>query len=373
MKVFERLVLRQLKSQTNSLLDPGQFAYRANRSVDDAVALGLHSIHSHLENSGTYARILFNDYSSAFNTILPLKLYTKLQDLSVDHNLCKWLLDFLTDRPQVVRIGLHELRSLTLNVGTPQGCVLSPSLYSLFTNDCVCSDSSNEMIKFADDATLEGMIKNEDETKYREEVKELEGWCSENNLELNVGKTKEVIVDMRKKDNITHEPLVINNQEVEQVDSFKFLGTIISSSLTWDAHCAALFSKAQQRLYFLRQLKKFRARQSILLQFYRATVESILTLSITVWYGNARCEDKLRLQSVINASEKVVGCTLPSLDSLYTQRTTKRARKIISDPTHPAHELFNLLPSGRRFRSIRARRERLRRSFFPSAVRLLNS
>ena len=191
-------------------------------------------------------------------------------------------------------------------------------------------------------------------------------------MELNVKKTKEIVIDMRK-NKIVHEPLVINNQEVELIDSFKFLGTTISSTLSWEEHCALTHRKAQQRLYFLRQLKKFRARQAILLQFYKATVESILTFSISVWYGNASVEDRLRLQKVISAAEKIVGCDLPSLESLYRQRTTKRAKKIASDSSHPAHSLFDPLPSGRRLRSIPARTERLRRSFFPSAVRLLNT
>ena len=63
-----RPVLRYLKSSTAGLLDPHQFAYQTNRSVDDAIALGLHYVMKHLEQPCTYARILFVDFSSAFNT-----------------------------------------------------------------------------------------------------------------------------------------------------------------------------------------------------------------------------------------------------------------------------------------------------------------
>ncbi len=69
MKWFERLVLAYLKASTGPLLDPLQLAYRANRSVDDAVNMGLHFILQHLDRPGTYVRILFVDFSSAFNTI----------------------------------------------------------------------------------------------------------------------------------------------------------------------------------------------------------------------------------------------------------------------------------------------------------------
>ncbi len=70
MKSFEKLVLAYLKDITGPLLDPLQFAYRANRSVDDAVNMGLHFILQHLDRPGTYVRtsvILFVDLSSAFN------------------------------------------------------------------------------------------------------------------------------------------------------------------------------------------------------------------------------------------------------------------------------------------------------------------
>ncbi len=83
MKSFERLVLAHLKDITGPLLDPLQFAYRANRSVDDAVNMGLHYILQHLDKPGTYARILFVDFSSAFNTIIPDTLQKKLTQLSV--------------------------------------------------------------------------------------------------------------------------------------------------------------------------------------------------------------------------------------------------------------------------------------------------
>ncbi len=73
-KSFEGLVLAHLKDITGTLLDPLQFAYRANRSVDDAVNMGLHYILQHLDKPGTYARILFVDFSPAFNTITPFRI-----------------------------------------------------------------------------------------------------------------------------------------------------------------------------------------------------------------------------------------------------------------------------------------------------------
>jgi len=68
---LSRLVVSHLKDITDPLLNPLQFAYRANRSADDAINVGLHHILKHLDTAGMYARILFVDFSSAFNTIVP--------------------------------------------------------------------------------------------------------------------------------------------------------------------------------------------------------------------------------------------------------------------------------------------------------------
>jgi hypothetical protein len=89
----------------------------------------------------------------------------------------------------VVRVGNNISTPLILNTVVPQGCVLSPLLYSLFTHDCVAMHASNSIIKFADDITVVGLIANNDETAYREEVRALGVWCQENNLTLNVNKT----------------------------------------------------------------------------------------------------------------------------------------------------------------------------------------
>ncbi|KAK7930368.1 hypothetical protein WMY93_006763 [Mugilogobius chulae] len=134
-KCLERLILKHIKARLPADLDPYQFAYRAHRSTEDAIITALHTVLQHLDQKGTYARLLFIDYSSAFNTIVPSRLIMKLLNLGLSSSLCMWIRDFLTKRPQAVRLGQHLSSTVTLSTGAPQGCVLSPLLYSLYTVD----------------------------------------------------------------------------------------------------------------------------------------------------------------------------------------------------------------------------------------------
>ncbi len=193
---------------------------------------------------------------------------------------CDWIQDFLTGRPQVVKMGQFTSNSITLNVGAPQGCVLSPLLYSLYTHNCLSSHSSTSIVKFADDTVVLGLISNNDETAYLDEV---ERFISLVPGELSLSerdKTKELIVD-----------------------------------------------------------------------FVRIVA----------------------LQRVVRLAERISGSALPSLQDIYLKRSKSRAVKIIKDSNPPGNRLFILLPSGKHFRSMMAKTERLRRSFFTQAIRLLNS
>ncbi len=170
MNVFETLLKNHICSSIPVTLDPLQFAYRPNRSTDDTISQVL----THIDcKNGNHVRLQFIDYSSAFNTIIPIKLAVKLTDLGLNSSLCDWILDFLIGRPQGVKVGQLTSNSITLNVGTPHGCVLSPLLYSLYTHECVPSHSSTSIVKFADDTVVLGLISNNDETVYLDEVERL--------------------------------------------------------------------------------------------------------------------------------------------------------------------------------------------------------
>ncbi len=174
----------------------------------------LHLALTHLENKDSYVRMLFIDFISAFNTIIPQLLINKLNLLGLNNSLCNWIVDFLTGRPQSVRVGHNTSSTTTLRTGAPQDCVLSPLLFTLLTHDCTAKFSSNHIIKFGDDTPVVGLISNNDETHYREEVAQLAERCGANNLSLNVGRTKEVVMDFRR-NSVDHPPPPIDHKQLD--------------------------------------------------------------------------------------------------------------------------------------------------------------
>ncbi len=106
---------------------------------------------------------------------------------------------------------------------------------------------------------------------------------------------------------------MISGTPVERVSSFKYLGVNISEDLTWTTHIQTQVKKARQRLYHLRQLRKFRVSPAILKTFYSGAIESVLTQCISVWYGNSSNQDCKALQRVVRLAERISGSTLPSL------------------------------------------------------------
>ena len=186
-------------SQERNRCTPGplQFAYRTHPGIEDAVLVLLHHLHQHLDRPNTYAQVLFVDFSSAFNTIQPHLMTQKLHHMNVSPKLVLWVHDFLTNRNQYVKIGNITYIVSTTSTGAPQGCVISLILFALYTSDCkpIRENRNYILVKYADDKCLTGLITNNIETAR---------WCSVNYLEHNTKKTKENVVDFRKKNKHHH-------------------------------------------------------------------------------------------------------------------------------------------------------------------------
>src|SRR4029434_10799026 len=119
---------------------------------------------------------MFFDFSSAFNTIQPLLLREKLERMGVDPFFTSWITDYLTGRPQFVRLGSCASDIVVSSTGAPQGTVLAPFLFTLYTSDFIYNSESCHVQKFSDDSAVVGCIRDGQEGEYRSLVDNFVQW-----------------------------------------------------------------------------------------------------------------------------------------------------------------------------------------------------
>ncbi|KAJ8050478.1 hypothetical protein HOLleu_03698 [Holothuria leucospilota] len=220
-------------------------------------------------------------------------------------------------------MGDFESDQCVISTGAPQGCVLSPVLFCLYTNDCQQLSDKCNIIKYADDTVLTGFIYGNDGSAYISEVQHFVGWCKKNSLVLNVDKTKEAVFDFRKGNN-THDHVIINGKAVERVENYKYLGTYIDNILNWNVHTKFVKDKDCQRLYFLRKLKQCKVDVTIMKLFYQSVIQSVLTFSIICFFGSMPKKHRDELERVRKSAERCIGSSLPSLSLIYEKCLIKK-------------------------------------------------
>ncbi len=229
---------------------------------------------------------------------MPDLLSDKVTQLSVSSSIFQWISSFLTDRQQLVRLCKLISRTLTISTGDPQGCVLSPLFLSLYTIDCTSKDPCVKLLKFADNTTVIGLIKDGDESAYRQEVEQLAvRWCL-NNLELNTLKTVEMIVDFRRNPPAAPPLTIMNNTVIP--GRHHLSGPEVGQS-HW-VHG----EKGPAKVVFLPPAKKVQPATG-------AAERLLLCSSITVWFGSATKTDIRRLHQTVRSAERIIGAPLPSL------------------------------------------------------------
>ena len=139
------------------------------------------------------------------------------------------------------------------NTGCPQGTVLSPYLFSIYTSDSRETHEQCSLCKYADDTALTGLILNDDSVHYIHALNAFVNWCESNFLELNVDKTKEMVIDFRKV-KTDPDPVILKGKSVERVHSYKYLGTVLDDTLSWSENTMSIVSKTNTRIYCLRKL-----------------------------------------------------------------------------------------------------------------------
>ncbi len=149
------------------------------------------------------------------------------------------------------------------------------------------------------------------------------------------------------------------NSTVAAVESFRFLGTTISQNLKWDNHIESMVKKAQQRLYFLRQLRKFNLPQALC----HHRVCPVFIYNCLVWFSYQNRHQKTTTDSQDCWEDYWCPSAQPPI-TLHLQ-SEEKGKESHSGPSHPAHSLSELLPSGWRYRALSTKTARHKNSFPP--------
>ena len=374
MKCFERTILEPLALQVCPFQDPLQFAYRKKVGVDDALLYMLQSTYSHLESVASSVRIMFFDFSSAFNTIQPHLLASKLMNFNLHSSTIAWVMDYLISRPQFVRLNNLVSDTILTRTGAPQGTVLSSFWFTLYTADCRHSQVGCHLQKFSDDSALVGLISNGNDQAYRDEINRFVSWCEENYLDLNLSKTKELVIDFRKKKAMAT-PIFIKGSQVEIVPSYKYLGVHLDKDLNWKENTNAVVKKAQSRMFFLRKLRSFGVSRTLMNIFYQSILASILFYAVVCWGNSITVDDRNRIKKLLKKAGSIIGIAPESLETTMGKRMEKKLDAIFNNNEHPLYGVMISLRSNFSGRLLmpRCSTERFRRSFVPSAVKFFTS
>lgn len=193
-------------------------------------------------------------------------------------------------------------------------------------------------------------------------------------MQLNVAKTREMVVDFRRNKPLLS-PVCIGGTDVEVVSAYKYLGVTLDNKLDWSTNTQAVYKKGLSRLYFLRRLRSFHVCNKMLQMFYQSVVASTILFAVVSWGAGIKAKDANKLRKLIRKAESVVGSKLVTLEEVVEDRILAKLLAIMDHPSHPLHKTLDKLRSSFSHRLIQPRcsKERYRKSFLPTAIRLFNS
>ena len=266
----------------------------------------------------------FMDLSKASDTLDHSILISKLEYYGLGDNSVNLILSYLANRKQYISLNGHDSSLLNITTGLPQGSILGPLLFIIYLNDLCTISPYLDFICYADDTTLlfnldrllDDPLDFEINDFINEELKKVETWLAVNKLSLNVQKTKYII--FRKGGREYALDIKINNQPVERVHSFNFLGLIISYNLKWDEHIDRLKNKLTQTTGMLHRIKKTLP-ASIMKTIYDSLFLSRITFHILSW-GSEHSRLKIVQKKAIRAicKKHYVHHTVPLFAKLKT-------------------------------------------------------
>lgn len=313
-KILEKVVARRLEYHlaAQSLHDPLQSAYRKCHSTETALLRVHHDITQALDNKSMAALVLL-DLSAAFDVIDHPILYRRLQySYGISCNALSWIKSYLSDRTQRVAIGTAMSGVKHLSFGVPQGSVLGPREYCLYSKPIgeICLRHGLLYHCYADDTQMYIVVRPQDDwdvisSRLEACLKDISSWMSANMLKLNEEKTEFIVFAPKSKLNKTEKlHLKFGNNITKAAPSVRNLGVHLDRSLTMEQQVIAV-SKACY--YQIRNIGRIRPyiTQGACKTLIHALVTSRLDFSNALLFG---IPAKLtgRLQRVQNTAARLI-------------------------------------------------------------------
>jgi len=259
-KLLEKIVHRRLYKFMNdsNILYSSQYGFRNNHSTIQAITELVGNILKGFDKKEVTLSI-FLDLSKAFDTIDHSILLNKLEHYGIRGLPLQWLKSYLSGRRHYVEYKGVKSDLMSVSCGVPQGSVLGPLLFIIYTNDLANVSKLISTILFADDTTLycTGKDLNILVNNVNRSLIDVVDWFRANKLSLNICKTNFILFHSRNMDmSQTNIDLVMGDIHIERVNNGKFLGMILDNLLEWQSHICSLESKMSKQLYILNKVKK---------------------------------------------------------------------------------------------------------------------
>ena len=310
-KIFERAAVDQMVYflETNNLLSRNQHAYRKGHSTVTSLSEVTNHIYKQMDN-GYIVGMASLDLSKAFDSIDHSQLLQKLTDIGLGKSLVEWTKSYLTNRTQKTKFSTVTSETATVTSGVPQGSILGPILFIIFTNDLVTAFSDEtHVVSYADDTQLLETGKTIEEVKEKLErtINTAQNWYKKNSLMSNPAKTEIIIFRTKqgKKHNITIK-VEENGEEVElkPADCIKVLGVHLDECLEFNKqvkHVQGKATAATKNLYRIRDLLPVMYKMML----YDGLIASHFNYADVIWGGCTK-KNQEKLQTTQNFAMRTI-------------------------------------------------------------------
>ena len=261
-KCMETIINRSISNflERNAILSPTQFGFRAGLGTADLL-LALHHEWSRNTNQGGLVRVLAVDIAGAFDKVSHRGVLHKAAQHGIQGCLRNWPRSYLHDRKIRVVVDGQSSFTHTMKSGVPQGSILGPTLFLLYTNDAEDHlPPETQLALYANDTTLYNCIASREGTLQgtdvlQQAVDALADWGSAWRIKFEPSKSQALVISHHCTP-IALPPITFQGTAVPAVDRLLLLGVLFDRQLSFQAHIRRLAVPGSQRLGFLQKASR---------------------------------------------------------------------------------------------------------------------